>query len=297
MIKVYFYIVIRKKRTNWSRFFYQKPIVRTTILLSLICPFKTDFFQGSFRYFSTKPAFAQTENKKTDTPKNHRLENFLLSTKDRDEWTRLMLAILNSVTAVESVLSQGVRVNIRGTDRFHGVTPLMFASRIGEEVIVKLLVEKGARLNDTDSLGNTALIEAAKMGYLDIVRFMLQQGANPNAKTNENWTALMFASHEGHVKVLEALLKYGANSDSQNKFGMSPVMYASQNGHIEILKKLINRDANVNLTSLNGSTALMWAIRSGHEKIAELLMESGANPHPSENEFQRSPLLLAAKFG
>ena len=78
---------------------------------------------------------------------------------------------------------------------------------------------------------------------------------------------------------------------------MSPVMYASQNGHIEILQKLINRDANVNLTSLNGSTALMWAIRSGHEKIAELLLESGANPHPSENEFQRSPLLLAAKFG
>ncbi|GIT71921.1 MAG: hypothetical protein Ct9H300mP28_17350 [Pseudomonadota bacterium] len=33
----------------------------------------------------------------------------------------------------------------------------MFASRIGAEVIVKLLVEKGARLNDTDSLGNTAL--------------------------------------------------------------------------------------------------------------------------------------------
>ena len=78
-----------------------------------------------------------------------------------------MLAILNSVPAVESVLSQGVRVNIRGTDRFHGVTPLMFASRIGAEGIVKLLVEKGARLNDTDSMGNTAVIEATKMGYLD----------------------------------------------------------------------------------------------------------------------------------
>ena len=50
----------------------------------------------------------------------------------------MMLAILNSVPAVESVLSQGIRVNIRGTDRFHGVTPLMFASRIGAGVIVKL---------------------------------------------------------------------------------------------------------------------------------------------------------------
>ena len=234
MIKVYFHIVIRKKKTNWFRIFYQKLFIRTTILLSLICPSKTDFFQGSFGYLSTKLAFAQTVNKKTDSPKNHRLKNFLLSAKDRDEWTQLMLAILNSVPAVESVLSHGVRVNIRGTDRFHGVTPLMFASRIGAEVIVKLLVEKGARLNDTDSLGNTALIEATKMGYLDIVRFLLQQGANPNAETNDTWTALMFASHEGHVEVLEALLKYGANYDSQNKFGMSPVMYASQNGHLAV---------------------------------------------------------------
>ena len=142
MIKVYFHIVIRGKKTNWFRIFYQKLFIRTTILLSLIYPPKTDFFQGSLEYFSSKLAFAQKVNKKTESPKNHRLKNFLLSAKGRDEWTQLMLAILNSVPAVESVLSNGVRVNIRGTDRFHGVTPLMFASRIGAQVIVKLLVEK-----------------------------------------------------------------------------------------------------------------------------------------------------------
>ena len=157
MIKVYFQILIREKKTKWFRIFYQKLFIRTTILLSLIYPSKTDFFQGSFGYLSTKPAFAQTENKKTVSPKNHRLKNFLLSTKDRDEWTQLMLAILNSVPAVESVLSQGVRVNIRGTDRFHGVTPLMFASRIGTEVIVKLLVEKGAPLKIPKTIFCTSL--------------------------------------------------------------------------------------------------------------------------------------------
>jgi len=108
---------------------------------------------------------------KTDPKVSHRLENFLMSTEDRDNWTRLMLAILNSVPAVEQVLAQGVSVNIRGTEEFHGVTPLIFASGIGSLVIVKLLVEKGARLNDTDTQGNTALIQAAKKGHFDTLQY------------------------------------------------------------------------------------------------------------------------------
>ena len=143
MIKIYFHILFQSKKTIFFRIFFQKPFFLTTILFSLICLPKTDFFLDSLEYFSIKTAFAQTENNKTEYPNNHRLKNFILSTKDRDEWTQLMLAILNGVPAVESVLSQGIRVNIRGTDRFHGVTPLMFASRIGADVIVKLLFEKG----------------------------------------------------------------------------------------------------------------------------------------------------------
>ena len=137
MKKKIFHILFGNKKKYRFHIFYQKPFTRTTILLTLIWPTGIDFFQDSFRHIKAKPAFAQTENKKKDSPKNHRLKNFLLSTKDRDEWTQMMLAILNSVPAVESVLSQGIRVNIRGTDRFHGVTPLMFASRIGAGVIVK----------------------------------------------------------------------------------------------------------------------------------------------------------------
>ena len=129
MIKVFLHIVTWGKKKNYDYIFFQKQFIRTTILLSLIIHSKINLFQVPFEYFTVKLVFAQTEKKKADSPINHRLKNFLLSTKDRDEWTQMMLAILNSVPAVESVLSQGIRVNIRGTDRFHGVTPLMFASK------------------------------------------------------------------------------------------------------------------------------------------------------------------------
>ena len=285
----------------FRRFQYFRPhtsslisIVRTALLFPLLFPSADILFTSSAL---SSLAFAQTSADKADSQENHRLENFLISVKGRDEWTRLMLAILNSVPAVERVLAQGVSVNIRGTKEFHGVTPLIFASGIGALATVKLLVERGARLNDTDSQGKTALIQATKKGHLDTILFLLQQGANPNAETNQKWTALMLAAHGGQIEVLKTLLKHGARADFQNKLGMSPAMYAAQSGHLEIVQHLLKRGAQIDLTSLNGSTALTWAIRAGHEKIIELLLKAGAKTNFLESEFQRSPLLVAAMYG
>ena len=209
--------------------------IRIFLLFSLIYTQAEGLIFLPSRFSLPSPAFAQTSTNKTDSKVSHRLENFLISTEDRDDWTRLMLAILNSVPAVEQVLAQGVSVNIRGTEEFHGVTPLIFASGIGSLVIVKLLVEKGARLNDTDTQGNTALIQAAKKGHFDTLQYLLLQGANPNAETNQKWKALMFAAHRGQFEVLKTLLKHGANADFQDDLGMSSMMSAAQNGHFEIV--------------------------------------------------------------
>jgi len=271
--------------------------VRKLLLFSLFSLAAVALLQTPSGNYLSSQAFAQSSSGQITPQGSHRLKNFLISIKGRDDWTRLMLATLNSASAVESVLSDGVSVNIRGTGKFHGVTPLMFASGIGAQLIVKLLVEKGARLNDTDTLGKTALIQAAYKGHPETVSFLLLQGANPNAETNQQWTALMFAAERGELEILKTLLRHGARADFQNKLSMSSAMYAAQNGHFEIVQFLLKRGIKVDLTSLNGSTALIWAIRSGHEKIAELLLDAGAKTDTLEDEFQRTPLLLAAMYG
>ena len=289
MSKVFPFRLFWKLRAVRFRTSTQATIVQSLLFFLLITPPATALLELPSVFNFTSQAFAQSSGKQTNSQLRHQLENYLISIEGRDDWTRLMLAILKSVTAVERVLAQGVSVNIRGTEEFHGVTPLMFASGIGVQEIVKILVVKGARLNDTDTQGNSALSKAAHKGHLDTVRFLLQQGANPNAETNQKWTALMFASHRGQIDVLKTLLKHGARADLQNELGMSSVMYAAQNGHLEIVHILIQRGAKVDLTSLNGSTALIWAIRSGQEKIAEVLLESGAKTDSLEKEFRRSP--------
>ena len=85
-------------------------------------------------------AFAKTSNSSSAYKKDeHRLENFILSTEGKDDWTRIMLAILNGVPAVERILKKDIRINIRGTKEFSGVTPLMFASAIGEKATVVVI--------------------------------------------------------------------------------------------------------------------------------------------------------------
>ena len=107
---------------------------------------------------------AETEIFAAPSSPQHRLRNFLETTQEQDDWTRLMLATLQSSEAVEEVLRQGVQVNVRGHGSFQGTTPLIFAARIGQLETVRVLVEHRARINDTDRAGMTALAHAAQEG-------------------------------------------------------------------------------------------------------------------------------------
>ena len=62
-----------------------------------------------------------------------------------------MLAIQKSADAVKNLLDDGISPNLRGRESFQGYTPLIFASEIGSLETVKLLIERGARINDSDS--------------------------------------------------------------------------------------------------------------------------------------------------
>ncbi|MEQ1579702.1 MAG: ankyrin repeat domain-containing protein [Steroidobacteraceae bacterium] len=81
-------------------------------------------------------------------------------------------------------------------------TPLMAAAGVGwrDEIsrgrvpdaieAIKLLLAKGADVNQANNAGNTPLIGAAIRGEPALVEFLLQQGANPNAKNGVGLTAM-----------------------------------------------------------------------------------------------------------
>lgn len=78
----------------------------------------------------------------------------------------------------------------------------MWAAKIGDFDIVKLLIEKGADVNIQDKNGQTALTLALSKGigiiqkrfienedYLEIARLLIEKGADINAKNKDGFTA------------------------------------------------------------------------------------------------------------
>ena len=78
------------------------------------------------------------------------------------------------------------------------------------------LLAAGADANGTAFEGQTMLMTAALSGKADAVRLLLQRGARVDVKDSyRGQTALMWAAAEGHTKAAELLLEAGAERHGQ----------------------------------------------------------------------------------
>ena len=70
--------------------------------------------------------------------------------------------------------------NVQVTSR-GGYTPLLFAARTGDMETAKLLLAKGANINDVAPDEGSALVVATAAGHEKLAMFLLENGADPNA--------------------------------------------------------------------------------------------------------------------
>lgn len=80
------------------------------------------------------------------------------------------------------------------------------AVRRGFKRIVRLLLDRGASIDDIDCPDGTALGVAAAMGDEDMALFLLQQGADVNRPGGDHGTALGAAVYNGRDKVVDLFL-------------------------------------------------------------------------------------------
>jgi ankyrin repeat protein len=100
---------------------------------------------------------------------------------------------------IEGFNNKPVAVNPEG-----GYTPLMFAARTGDLDIARLLVDRGANVNEIHSAEGSALVIAAAEGHEDLAIYLLEHGADPNHADDGGMTALHFALRDG-LKVLHGI--------------------------------------------------------------------------------------------
>lgn len=154
----------------------------------------------------------------------------------------------NDVEKFEMSLSRDDSIDLRTLDL--PVNVLHFAVKCGSPDIVQSLIDKGLRLNQTDTLGITPLLYAIEeisdpAIRLDVVGKLLRAEANPNK-----------------------------GDESINKF--APLLAACTIGDASVVKLLIRFKADLNVADTRlGWTALHWAAYGGSPAVLQLLLEAG----------------------
>src|SRR6266542_2860082 len=196
---------------------------------------------------------------------------------------------------VLELLKQGANINAKGIN----LTVLQTAIFQADVDIVKLLLEKGAKINDRDladasrgvqgdnqkstaivklliargadirTNGVNALIEAAESNNIELVNLFLAKGVNPNGKTKEGKSVLFEVIPKDAVAAVEALLAAGADAKVIDpEYSQTLLMRAARADHrsdpavrIRLLKLLLARGANIQAKDNDGKTVLLYAVQ------------------------------------
>jgi len=142
----------------------------------------------------------------------------------------IYLGKLQPKDTVELFLTKGADVNSKDKD---GRTPWHLAAQSAEGDVVKLLLDKGAKIDaKDDESGFTALHHAARFGNKNAAELLIARGADINAKDKQGHTPLYLAVNHDY-KVAELLMNKGADSGIRTESGRTLLQMAQQRKQTE----------------------------------------------------------------
>ena len=171
----------------------------------------------------------------------------------REELELFEASYEGSTEEVRRLLSSGlVDVNcVRGKGSDFFLNPLSEAAVAGHKEVVKILLDRGAKIDQQDEHGCTPLYLAAQFNKQDMVQLLLKRGAQPNVADNSGNTPLHEASQNGNKDIVQLLLEAGAMPDQANKDEDIPLNWAVRWNHIDgdnmdVIKILLERGPDPN---------------------------------------------------
>lgn len=175
--------------------------------------------------------------------------------------------------------------------------PLILAAENGRVDNVRLLLQHGAKINQTDGDGNTPLLCAILNGRVDCVQALLEAGADTTIANKKKVTPLMGAAVNGNAACMRLLLSQGAKDSTTKKMRTTALMLAAANGSEECVRLLLESGSEVNARSDDRMSALHFAIKHENAACARLLLDAGAQIDTRSQESYNTPLIQAVKQG
>ena len=158
----------------------------------------------------------------------------------------LMAAAQRKLAAAKLLVEAGADVNASGptNDVNTILNVLMVAAWTGDTNLVGFLLDHEADPNLKTPQGNTAFLQTAKYPHAAVLKLLLQRGAKIDLQDDSGYTALIFAAYNGRADNVRILIEAGADLDAAvvagapygrsrigGDFAYDAEIYARQQGH------------------------------------------------------------------
>jgi ankyrin repeat protein len=171
-------------------------------------------------------------------------------------------AMAGDAEAVLRLLELGLPVD--GVDA-QGCSALLRAAGGGHDVVVALLLERGADTALSARTGATPLSAAISMRHVGVVDQLLRAGAAPDLSLPGDVTPLMLAAALGQPELISRLLAHGADAQARDAQGLGPLHCAALHAFssrdrqrvLALVDVLLLADVGADETNGSGQTPLL----------------------------------------
>jgi ankyrin repeat protein len=141
-------------------------------------------------------------------------------------------------------------IEVGKADVYHGANnPLLINAIINKRFdTIEFLIENGYvdidQTKERDHPNYNSLILSAARGQTKIVAYLLEKGADIDYTTRVQDTALGCAAMNGHLDTVQLLCSSGAATNMENRNGETPLILAFENGHSHVVDYLLDLTKN-----------------------------------------------------
>jgi ankyrin repeat protein len=198
------------------------------------------------------------------------------------KWCRDVVWSVGGVRALEAKLKVYAERNLPGPSSW-----MNYATHFGNIPAVKALLESGVDADKSCippkllPIYVAPIHAAAACGHSMMVKLLIDAGADVNQRGTttsvnrtelvSNVTALNLAASVDHAPVVMELVKAGADVNIADDEGFTPISYAAERGYDICVGLLVAYDADINIADKDGNTPMKLALKNGHEKVVKLL--------------------------
>ncbi|KJX96479.1 hypothetical protein TI39_contig622g00006 [Zymoseptoria brevis] len=194
---------------------------------------------------------------------------------------------------VETLSRRGDQIDAPDSN---GLTPLIWATKIGRPNVVELLLKLGAKHDLEGPAGLTAVFHAAINGHYRSLEKLVHGGACVRLTDTRKRTALHYAAAYGNITTLKILLGAGADVDARDNARHTALQQASIHGEVAIMSVLVTHSANIGVKDKEGRTLLHLAARTRDPNVLEFWLKNSDDLESTDSQ-SWTPLMHAAMLG